>query len=273
MECYVCSREHDSKQLPFLCSVDARNRLYEGRVNSLQIQLENEKLKEDISQLSDEMAPDSADAATAQRQALEVDADEILAAAKRLRTDIKAARAEIQARKLALSKRRSDLASVSSGLADRRAKQRQEVVKTAQSLSQQWSKSADDMAGTRAFLCKEAVRLYGLKRFRKGGAGRYEYHLAKLPIVDLGNMECELERFHITHRFEINFVFSSFNTRCHIDFISTYCTHYRSGRTLLVYSSACRDYTASPRLSPTNHFQPRYFLSTRRSFFPSIIEF
>lgn len=193
MECYICSREHDAQRLPFLCSVDARNRLYEGRMSNLQLVLESEDLKAQISGVTDATTPDNAEAASAQQQQVAIDTDLILAAADKLRADIKAAKDEIQFRQAALSKRRSDLTSISSGLSERRSRQQQEVEKSAQTLTVGWAKSAEDMAGTRAFLCKEAVRLYGLKRTRKGSGGRYEYQLGKLPIVDISNMDCELQ--------------------------------------------------------------------------------
>lgn len=193
MECDICHHPHDAQRRPFLCAVDARNRIYEGRMKHLQLMLENESLKAQIDELLDDAAKPNKhtlDEIIAHRDAAEQKTDQILAAADRLRDDIKAARDEIQARKVAIARRRSDLASVSAGIVERRAKQLREVEKSINMLKFRWSQSAEDMASTRGFLCNEAVRLYGLKRVtKKGGTGRYEYHLGKIPIVDLTSMD------------------------------------------------------------------------------------
>jgi chromosome segregation ATPase len=195
MECDICHHPHDAQRRPFLCAVDARNRIYEGRMKHLQLMLDNESLKAQIDELLDDTPKPNKhalDEIISHRDAAEQKTDEILAAADKLRDEIKAARDEIQARKAALARRRSDLASVSAGMAERRAKQLKEVEKSIHMLKFRWSQSAEDMASTRAFLCTEAVRLYGLKRIaKKGSTGRYEYYLGKISIVDLTSMDCE----------------------------------------------------------------------------------
>lgn len=195
MECDICHHPHDAQRRPFLCAVDARNRIYEGRMKHLQLVLDNESLKAQIDELLDDAAKPNKhalDEIIAHRDAAEQKTDQILAAADRLRDDIQAARDEIQARKAAIARRRSDLVSVSAGIAERRAKQLREVEKSISMLKFRWSQSAEDMASTRGFLCTEAVRLYGLKRIaKKGVTGRYEYYLGKIPIVDLTSMDCE----------------------------------------------------------------------------------
>lgn len=179
----------------------------------LQLMLGNESLKAQIDELLDDAAKPNKhtwDEAISQRDAAEQKTDQILAAADRLRDEIKAARDEIQARKAALARRRSDLASVSTGMVERRAKQLKEVEKSIHMLKFRWSQSAEDMASTRAFLCTEAVRLYGLRRItKKGGTGRYEYHLGKIPIVDLTSMDCEYPKVSFFSIFSENVPISS----------------------------------------------------------------
>ncbi|KAL7791312.1 UV radiation resistance protein and autophagy-related subunit 14 domain-containing protein [Trichoderma ceciliae] len=193
MECDICHHPHDAQGRPFLCAVDARNRIYEGRMRHLQLMLSNETLKTQINELLvDTAKPNkhSWDEALSRKEAAEQKTDQILAAADKLRDEIKAARDEIQARKAALARRRSDLASVSAGLEERRTKQLKEVEKSIHMLKFRWSQSAEDTASTRAFLCTEAVRLYGLRRVpKKGSTGRYEYSLGRIPIVDLTSMD------------------------------------------------------------------------------------
>lgn len=195
MECDICHRPHDAQRRPFLCAVDARNRIYEGRMKNLQLIIENDTLKAQINELlADNTRPNkhSLDEVISHKQAAEQKTDQILAAAEQLRGDIRAARDEIQARKAALARRKSDLASVSAGLAERRTKQLKDVEKSISVLKFRWSQTAEDTASTRTFLCAEAVRLYGLKRVaKKGITGRYEYSLGRVPIVDLTSMDCE----------------------------------------------------------------------------------
>ncbi|KAK5992847.1 Autophagy-related protein 14 [Cladobotryum mycophilum] len=193
MECDICHRPHDAQRQPFLCAVDARNKIYEGRMKQLELILENEALQSQINQLLDDASKpgkDAQDMALAQRYMAEQKTDRILQAADRLREEIRAAKEEIQARKASLARRRSDLASVSAGLAERRTKQQKDVEKSINMLKFRWAQGAEDMAATRAFLCTEAVRLYGLKRSsKKGSTGRYDYHLGRIPIIDLTSMD------------------------------------------------------------------------------------
>ncbi|KAL7943269.1 UV radiation resistance protein and autophagy-related subunit 14 domain-containing protein [Trichoderma barbatum] len=192
MECDICHRPHDAQRRPFLCAVDARNRIYDGRMKHLQLMLDNDTLQAQVNELLADTRPTKQtwDEASARKEAAEQKTDQILAAAEQLRGDIKAARDEIQVRKAALARRKSDLASVSTGLAERRAKQLKDVEKSASVLKFRWSQTAEDTASTRTFLCAEAVRLYGLKRVaKKGITGRYEYSLGRIPIVDLTSMD------------------------------------------------------------------------------------
>lgn len=163
-------------------------------MKNLQLMIENDTLKAQINELLADTRPNkhSLDEAISHKQAAEQKTDQILAAAEQLRGDIRAARDEIQARKAALARRKSDLASVSAGLAERRTKQLKDVEKSISVLKFRWSQTAEDTASTRTFLCAEAVRLYGLRRVaKKGITGRYEYSLGRVPIVDLTSMDCE----------------------------------------------------------------------------------
>lgn len=195
MECDICHRGHDAQRLAFLCAVDARNSLYEGRMQNLQLILENEVLQNQVNDFSAESTSEGKDAfdlSLAQHGVAEDRTNQIVATANKLRDEIEAAREEIRTRKAALARRRSDLASVSHGLAERRMRKQQELDKSAQMVKFRWSQRAEATANTRAFLCTEAIRLYGLKRSRKGSSGRYEYQIGRVPIVDLTAMDCRV---------------------------------------------------------------------------------
>ncbi|KND91231.1 hypothetical protein TOPH_03980 [Tolypocladium ophioglossoides CBS 100239] len=192
MDCDICHRGHDAQRLPFLCAVDARNQIYDGRIKNLQLFFENEKLQRDANDVAADTArpgKDAMDLALAQQHLAEDRTDQILAVADRLREEIQAARDEAKARRAALARRKSDLASAADGLQERRARQQHELDKSTQMARFRWSQGAENMARTRSFLCTEAIRLYGLKRTRKGAAGRYEYHIGRIPVVDLTSMD------------------------------------------------------------------------------------
>ncbi|KAG6015753.1 hypothetical protein E4U54_003014 [Claviceps lovelessii] len=193
MECSICCRRHDAQKLPFLCTIDARNHIYQGRLKNLQVVLENETLRGQIDKLpadSSAASLGSSEKSLAQPCLMEHHTDQILAAAQKLREEIQAAREEIRYRKEALARRRSDFASASDGLVQRRVKQQQELDKSAQVLRFQWAQKAEVTANTRAFLCSEAVRLYGLRRTKKAGSACYDYYLGRVPIFDLAAMDC-----------------------------------------------------------------------------------
>lgn len=189
MSCYVCLREHDAQKLPFLCPVDARNHIYSDRIKNLQLLVENEGLRGQINTLID--GAEAVDAGTAAETLADDGTRQILHSADSVRRQIRDAKEEIRQRRAAISARRSQLAAASQGVSDRRLKDYNDVEKSTQIFNFRWSKTADEMVSTRIFLCREAIKLYGLKRIRKGSSGRYEYALGRLPIVDLCDMECK----------------------------------------------------------------------------------
>jgi hypothetical protein len=167
--------------------------LYELRINNLRSIFENEEIQGQVDTLYADSSSDAqrgTEQSIAKQRMAEDRTDEILAAANKLREEIQAAREEVRARKAALGRRRSDMASVSEGLVERRVKQQQELEKSTQVVRFRWAQRAEATANTRAFLCTEAIRLYGLKRSKKGGSARYEYQLGRVPIIDLTAMDC-----------------------------------------------------------------------------------
>ncbi|KAF4125087.1 hypothetical protein GMORB2_3926 [Geosmithia morbida] len=213
MECDICQRGHHPKRLPFLCAVDARNQAYEDRIKHLQVLIDNDDLRRRIqNMLSDKSeqqqqqqqpssnntniisttsasAADALERARGQQFMAEERTTRILEAADKLKSDIKSARDEVQARKADLARRRSDLASISSGLKERRAQQQRDVEVKIKITRFRWSQSAEEMASTRAFLCQEAAGLYGLSRTpRPGSKGKFEYQIGRVPVVNLMDM-------------------------------------------------------------------------------------
>ncbi|KAG5663652.1 hypothetical protein KAF25_006237 [Fusarium avenaceum] len=232
MDCDICHRNHDAKRLPFLCTVDARNAIFEGRMENVQLLIKNESLQQEINDLLNETSTPSKDrkeSLQAQQRAAEDRTSQILAAADKLRSDIKAAREEIQARKAALSRRKADIASVSDGLAERRIRRQQDVEKEVGMSRYKWSRGADDMARTRSFLCMEAARLYGLERVKEGSSGKYEYYLGGIPVVDLTGMNSSTPEM----------ISTSLSHVCHILML---VSHYLSIRLPAAITLPHRDY-------------------------------
>ncbi|CAM1504519.1 Fc.00g021100.m01.CDS01 [Cosmosporella sp. VM-42] len=227
MECDICQRGHDAKRLPFVCAVDARNQIYEGRIKNLQLLMENADLQKQVSDLLE--GKEAIEKLQAQQRMAEDRTTQILAAADQLRNEIKAAKDEIQARKAALTHRRSDLSSSSEGVAERRVKQQAEVEKSIDMVKYRWAQSAEDMARTRCFLCKEAARLYGLKRTKKASSGRYEYYLGRVPVVDLTAMNTLTPEAIST-------------SLSHVSHILMLCSHYLSIRLPAAITLPHRDY-------------------------------
>ncbi|GJC88369.1 autophagy-related protein 14 [Colletotrichum liriopes] len=195
MNCSICQRPHSPQRLPFLCAVDARNHCYEGRLKNLQVLMENESLQNQVNDLlaqntaADALNPTIAvEHLISEQKTAEDRTDQIIAQADKLRDEIAAARKEIADRKAAISRRKSDLASASSGITARRTRQLEEAERSISIAKYKWVRSADQMSSTRAFLCKEAAKLYGLRRVKKGSSSRYEYKIGGVDVVDLSSL-------------------------------------------------------------------------------------
>jgi chromosome segregation ATPase len=195
MHCDICHRPHHAKKLPFLCAVDARNCLYETRIEYAKALIENDEVERRVEAALPRSGGPSKGNLKSSAQVDQLRDEEaashdrtsqIIAQADRLRSEIEAARREIAAKKDAIARKKSDLASISAGTSTRRNRQLEEVERSAQRLRYKWNRSADTMAATRAFLCEGAARLYGLRQVKKGSVKRYE--IGGVEIFDLHAM-------------------------------------------------------------------------------------
>jgi hypothetical protein len=272
MACDICQRGHDAKRLPFLCAVDARNQAYEGRIKHLQVLVENDSLRSRIHELLADPVPTSSEALEilrSQQMMAEDRTAQIVQAADKLRNEIKAARDEIKSKKEALSRRKSDLAAVSDGLKERRARQQQEVERSTQMLKFRWSQSAKDMVDTRIFLCDEAASVYGLKRLVKRGNKNPEYQIGGLPVVDLVSMNCTSSVMHCQQSSWMDHFYrllttldSSFISRAHHHFAGSHISHFEAGFTVPCSAAPSRSHHTSCRLPLSHHTSSLRFLST-----------
>ncbi|KAL2199846.1 UV radiation resistance protein and autophagy-related subunit 14-domain-containing protein [Corynascus similis CBS 632.67] len=199
MSCSICHRPHDAQKLPFLCVVDARNVLYESRVEYARALIDSEEAERQVedalsSQDGTSSSPKPAsstriDQLRAEEAATRDRTNQIIAQADRLKREMDAARKEIAAKRDAIARRKSDLASVSAGISARRNRQLEEVERSTQRLRYKWNRVADDMADIRAFLCEGSARLYGLRQIKKGSVKRYE--IGGVEILDLHAMNSQ----------------------------------------------------------------------------------
>ena len=210
MDCDICRRAHHPKRLPFLCAVDARNILYEGRLANANTLIEADDLQSRVDKLlSDSDASAGADAAAAATAAVDRSSraytencsseehqarertERIMASADKLRDDVAAARREIEERKANIARQKSDLATASQGVAARRNRQLDEVKKAIKMTKFRWDREYDAMTQYRAALCMEVAKLYRLQRVRRGNPARFEYKIGGIEIIDLHNLNSE----------------------------------------------------------------------------------
>ena len=202
MQCDICFRTGGHK-LPFLCPTDARNQLYDPRIQNAQILLEKDAFDREITTLlaskpnDDDADPHKAAADQADVNILISEKDQavdrtqqIIAHADELRVKVEKAREEIAKKKAAISRRKSELATASNGIEARRTRQTEEVEKSIRITKYKWNQTHNITASSRAFLCGEAAKLYGLRRVRRNG-GLEEYRIGGIGIVDLRSMNSE----------------------------------------------------------------------------------
>lgn len=194
MNCAICHRSHHPQKLPFLCAVDGRNRLYEGRIAHASALIETEGLEQQVNSVLATSKISSGDDAAAKTVRLErIRSEElraadrtsqIIARADRLRAEVEAAKRDIAERKKNISTRRADLAQKSNGINARRTRALDDTERSIHMTKYQWSRSFDDMSATRGFLCMEAARLYGLRRIKR----RNKYELGGIEMIELPGM-------------------------------------------------------------------------------------
>ncbi|KAK3498227.1 UV radiation resistance protein and autophagy-related subunit 14-domain-containing protein [Neurospora crassa] len=182
--CSLCDRSHHGR-VPFLCAVDARNRLYPLRVQNARVLIENEELERTVGEEEAEgpCRKPYLDRLKSEVAAANARTAEIMAQCERLKRQTEQTRKEVEKKKDVLARKKSDLAAMSTGVAARRNRQLEETQESIRRIRFKWAACADTMASTRSFLCEEAARLFGLRQIRKGSSKRYE--LGGVEIIDL----------------------------------------------------------------------------------------
>lgn len=178
--------------MPFLCAVDARNRLYPLRVQNARALIENEELEHTVGEeeSASKKTKPYLDRLKSEMAAANARTAEIMAQCERLKRQTEQTRKEVEKKKDVLARKESDLSAMSTGVAVRRNRQLEETQESIRRTRFKWAACADTMASTRSFLCEEAARLFGLRQIRKGSSKRYE--LGGVEIIDLHALNSEL---------------------------------------------------------------------------------
>jgi septal ring factor EnvC (AmiA/AmiB activator) len=105
-----------------------------------------------------------------------------------VRREIQDGKAHIAKLRASLAKRRSDYASATHQLNLRRATMLESVQKSTRRVDHRWNSVHKKSIEARAFLCREAANLYGLKQRRRRKSGDVYYAIGGVGIVDLRDM-------------------------------------------------------------------------------------
>lgn len=198
MNCDICQRAHHPSRLPFFCAVDARNKLYDGRLANAEMLIKTEELESRMTKLlsDSEVSSDAPvrrsgaymDNCASEEYKAKERTERIIAAADKLRDEVAAAKREIEERKANIARRKSDLATASQGTTARRTRQLEEPAKSTKMIKYTWDREYEAMTQYRAALCMEVAKLYRLQRIKRGNPVRFEYKIGGIDIVDLCNM-------------------------------------------------------------------------------------
>ncbi|KAJ8121051.1 hypothetical protein ONZ43_g2400 [Nemania bipapillata] len=199
MNCDICERAHHPKRLPFLCVVDARNALYEGRIANAKILIEAEAIEAQVNKLlSDSDVPSGSPATprltrayvenySSEEYKARARTERIIESADRLREEVAAAKKQIEEKRAAIKRKKHDLVAASQGVAARRNREIEEARKAVKMTRYTWDREYEGMAQYKAALL------------------RFEYKIGGVDIIDLQNMNSvEPDRIsaslsHITH--------------------------------------------------------------------------
>ncbi|KAI1328875.1 hypothetical protein F5Y16DRAFT_367527 [Xylariaceae sp. FL0255] len=252
MNCDICQRAHHPKHIPFLCAVDARNELYDGRIGNIKALIDSEKLEKQLNEYLAQSDVNAASSSRPSRAYLENCASEeqkakdrterIIAHADRLRDEVAAAKKDIEERKAAMTKRKSAISSASHGQSTRRTREIEETAKSAKMTKYTWDREYEAMTQYKAALCMEVAKLYRLQRVRRGNPARFEYKIGGIEIVDLNNMN-NVQPEHLS---------ASFNHITHLLFLAS---HYLAVRLPAEITLPHNDYPRPTIFSLSSSYQ------------------
>jgi hypothetical protein len=196
MECDICSRKHHS-DLNFLCVGCARSSVYVTRFELAKVLLAKEQLalkveaivspEQENTERGDPSSVWKVETAKVQKEDADTRTQETLDHVRTLREELEQARKDISARKAHLASRKADLEAINARVPAQRSQWETKIADTTKRGNLSFAALEDRSVETRAFLCREAAVLLGLKqrKKRKGDGIFDQYYLGGLPIVDL----------------------------------------------------------------------------------------
>lgn len=125
--------------------------------------------------------------AKAQKEDAETRAQETIDYVKTLQEELEQARKDISSRKAHLASRKADLETINTCVPAQRSQGETKIADMTKRGNLSFAALEDRSVETRAFLCREAAVLLGLKqkKKRKGDGIFDQYYVGGLPIVDL----------------------------------------------------------------------------------------
>lgn len=212
MDCDFCSRV-SSPKLPFYCVTCARNHLYGLRLENAKVLIDKERKSQEVGKTIESLdslqkghsnrGDDDQHTASprwlienakTRKAQSEERAQAMSQHSEVLKKQIQEMREEIKKRKAVLMQRRSDSDSVTHQIQARRSATIEAIEQNVKRKQQSWHSLHNKIAESRAFLCREAAKLHGLRqrKKRKGGEVREEYTIGGIPIVDLTDLNSML---------------------------------------------------------------------------------
>lgn len=227
--------------------MDARNELYEPRIQHAHILLEKEGLEQQIQTLlqneraETSQVPSSIDA---EREKIVDRTQAIITRADELKANLDKAKEELAKRKEANARRRSELSSAKNGVEARRLRQIEDVEKSIKMTKYKWNQGHNTLAASRTFLCGEAAKLYGLRKSRRS-SGQDEYKIGSVSIMDLRTLNSKLPP--PSNRFILRFMVAASpaiisTALSHVVHLLMLSTHYLSIRLPAEITLPHRDY-------------------------------
>ncbi|KAF2754248.1 hypothetical protein EJ05DRAFT_504345 [Pseudovirgaria hyperparasitica] len=223
MDCDICTKALTTSS-DCTCVVCARNSIYPLRIEQATVLIEKEKLARQVEAVlkgttgsalrgSDSSVEPTISLGTStggtiidrHECAKKIDMDRVLAEteegrervqmitdkAEELRREIEMLKKQRASKQAAIAKKKSEIASATHGLAERREKEMEHVRRKISSINRAWDVKHEGTAAARAYLCREAALLMGLKhakRRSRDGSVKDVYYLGQNKIFDLRDL-------------------------------------------------------------------------------------
>lgn len=205
MECDICCRK-STADLELFCLACARSSIYAIRLEFAKVLLAKEqlalKVETNVVPSAENEARDDpklvwrSEIEKAHKEDTDSRTQQTLDHVGKLQEELDQARKDISVRRAHLESRKADLEAIGARIHSQRSQNVTKVVETTKRGKLSLNALHDRSVETRAFLCREAAVLLGLKQRKKRKSDSIidQYYLGGLPIVDL--KECYSTSFN-----------------------------------------------------------------------------